>query len=163
MKEKFNLKVVLCVLLGLLLVAPALVQAKGEMGKELKEMKAEIIKKLNLAPDKEKAFMAVDEKYAAERKDIIAGLQQSQKDLQAALAAATPDEAKVKDLVSAITSGQDKLFASFKNQRDEELAQLSPVQQGKYLLALTQWRHKMMEKCMKEEGAMKMKEKSKKK
>ena len=101
--------------------------------------------------------MAVDDKYAAERTKIIADLKKSQGELKTALAAAKPDEAKIKDLVSAITSGQDKLFASFKDQRDEELALLSPMEQGKYLLALTEWRHKMMEKCMKEEAGKKKK------
>jgi hypothetical protein len=107
--------------------------------------------------------MAVDDKYAAERQKIIADLKQSQKDLQGALAAAKPEEARVKDLVSALTAGQDKLFASFKDQRDEELALLSPVDQGKYLLAMSQWRHKMMEKCVKEVSEKKMRKESGKK
>ena len=142
------------------LVVPALAQAKGEMEGHLKELKGQILKQMKLAPDKEKAFMAVDDKYAAERQKIIADLKKSQEDLRTALAAAKPDEAKVKDLVSALTAGQDKLFASFKSQRDEELALLSPVDQGKYLLAMSQWRHEMMEKCMKEASEKKMKEKT---
>jgi len=158
MKGKANFKVgALCAVLGLLLLVPAVGQAKGKMDGQLKEMKGQILKQMKLAPDKEKAFMAVDDKYAAERKGIIADLKKSQGDLKTALAAAKPDEAKVKDMVSALTAGQDKLFASFKNQRDEELALLSPVEQGQYLLALTSWRHKMMEKCMKEEIGKKKK------
>lgn len=162
MKGKFNFKLgALCVILGVLLLVPAFGQAKEKMEGQLKELKVKILKKMKLAPDKEKAFMEVDDKYAAERKGIIADLKKSQGELKAALAAAKPDEAKIKDLVSAITAGQDKLFASFKDQRDAELALLSPVEQGKYLLAMTSWRHGMMEKCMKEE-ARKPKEKSKK-
>lgn len=161
MKGKFNFKMgALCAILGVLLLVPALAQAKGEMEGQLKEMKGQILKQMKLAPDKEKAFMAVDDKYAAERQQIIAGLKQSQKDLQGAVAAAKPDKGKVNDLVGALTAGQDKLFASFKNQRDEELALLSPVDQGKYLLALSQWRHEMMQKCMQEESGKKMKEQS---
>lgn len=157
MKSQGNFKLMaLCAILAMLLVVPALVQAKGEMGGQLKELKGQILKQLKLAPDKEKAFMAVDDKFAAERQKIIAGLKQSQKDLQGALAAAKPDEAKIKDLVGTLTAGQDKLFASFKNQRDEELALLSPVDQGRYLLAMSQWRKEMMEKCMKEELGKKM-------
>jgi hypothetical protein len=38
------------------------------------------------------------------------------------------------------------MFASFKNQRDEELALMTPVEQAKYLMVLGQWRQKMMEK-----------------
>jgi hypothetical protein len=151
----------LCAILGLLLVVPVLVQAKtdkkGEMEGRLKELKAQILKKMKLAPDKEKSFMEVDDKYAAERQKIIADLKKSQEELKTALAEAKPDEGKVKDLVSNITSGQDKLFASFKNQRDEELGLLTPVEQGKYLLAMSQWRHQMMGKYMKEEAAKKKK------
>ncbi len=153
MKANFNFKLAaLCAILAVALLVPALAQAKGDMEKQLKEMKEQILKPMKLAPDKEKAFMAVDDKYAAERKEIIAGLKKSQADLKTALAAEKPDEAKVKDAVSALTAGQDKLFASFKSQRDEELALLTPEQQGQYLLAMSQWRRQMMEKCMKEEA-----------
>ena len=79
-------------------------------------------------------------------KTIIAGVKKANDDLQAAMATANPDEAKLKELVSALTAGQDKMFASFKNQRDEELALMTPAEQAKYLLILGQWRQKMMEK-----------------
>ena len=148
MKGRFNFKLAaLCAILSVMLIAPALVQAKDEKGEEYyKKHKAEIIKELKLAPDKEKAVMAVEDKYSAKRKEIIAGLKKNQEDLKAALAAASPDEAKVKELVSALTSGMDSLFNSFKSQRDEELAQMTPLEQGKYLLALGHWHHEMMEK-----------------
>jgi len=158
MKGKFNFKLgALCAILGVLLLIPALGLAKEKWEGQLKELKGQILKKMKLAPDKEKAFMAVDDKYAAARQELIAGLKKSQGELKTALAADKPDEAKIKDLVSAITAGQDKLFASFKDQRDEELALLSPVEQGKYLLAMTNWRQKMMEKCMKDEAGKKKK------
>ena len=105
-----------------------------------------MIKELKLAPEKEKAMLAVEDKYAAERKEIIAGVKKANEDLQAAMAAANPDEAKLKELVSALTAGQDKIFASYKNQRDEELALMTPVEQAKYLMVLGQWRQKMMDK-----------------
>ncbi len=38
------------------------------------------------------------------------------------------------------------MFASFKNQRDEELALMTPAEQAKYLIILGQWRQKMMNK-----------------
>ena len=79
-------------------------------------------------------MLAVGVKYAAERKEIVAGVKKANDDLQAALAAANPDEAKLKELVSAVTAGQDKMFTSSKNQRDEELALMTPAEQGKYLL-----------------------------
>jgi hypothetical protein len=38
---------------------------------------------------------------------------------------------------------------SFKFQLDEELAMMTPVQQGQYLLTLHKWREAMMEEYMK--------------
>lgn len=148
MKSKFNFKLAaLCAILSVMLVAPALVQAKDKKGAEYyKKHKEQIIKELKLAPDKEKAVLAVEDKYAAKRKEIIADLKKNNEELGTTLKAATPDEAKVKELVTALTTGQDSLFNSFKSQRDEELAQMTPVEQGKYLLALGHWRHEMMEK-----------------
>ena len=147
MKGKFNFKLgALCAILSAMLVMPALGQAKGEEAAVQKEQKDQMIKELKLAPEKEKAVLAVADKYAKERKDIVAGVKKANDDLQAALAAANPDEAKLKELVSALTAGQDKMFASFKNQRDEELALMTPVEQAKYLMVLGQWRQKMMNK-----------------
>jgi hypothetical protein len=91
-------------------------------------------------------MLAVEEKYASERQGIIAGVKKTNEELRAAMATANPDEAKLKELVSALTAGQDKMFASFKNQRDEELALMTPAEQAKYLLVLAQWRQKMMDK-----------------
>ena len=147
MKGKFNFKLgALCAVLRAMLLMPALGQAKGEEAAVQKDKKDQIIKELKLAPEKEKAVLAVADKYAAERKDIVAGVKKANVDLQAELAAATPDEAKLKGLVSALTAGQDKMFTSFKNQRDEELALMSPVEQAKYLMVLGKWRQKMMDK-----------------
>jgi hypothetical protein len=147
MKGKFNFKLgALCAVLGAMLLMPALGQAKGEEAAVQKDKKDQIIKELKLAPEKEKAVLAVADKYAAERKDIVAGVKKANVDLQAELATATPDEAKLKGLVSALTAGQDKMFTSFKNQRDEELALMSPVEQAKYLMVLGQWRQKKMDK-----------------
>jgi hypothetical protein len=147
MSRKFNFKLVaLCALVSAMLVMPALVQAKGEEAAVQKDKRDQMIKELKLTPEKEKAVLAVAGKYAKERKEIVAGVKKTNDDLQAALAAANPDEAKLKALVGALTDGQDKMFASFKNQRDEELALMTPAEQGKYLLVLGQWRQKMMDK-----------------
>jgi hypothetical protein len=147
MSRKFNVKLVaLCTLVSAMLLMPALGQAKGEEAAVHKAKKDQMIKELKLAPEKEKAVLAVEDKYARERETIIAGVKKANDDLQAALAAGTPDEAKLKELVSALTAGQDKMFASFKNQRDEELALMTPAEQAKYLIILGQWRQKMMDK-----------------
>ena len=155
MKGKFNFKLgALCAILGAMLLMPALGQAKGEEAAVQKDKKDQMIKELKLAPEKEKAVLAVADKYAKERKDIVAAMRKANDDLQTALAAAKPDEAKLKELVSALTAGQDKMFATFKNQRDEELALMTAGEQGKYLLEMGNWRQEMMNK-MKESGKKK--------
>ncbi len=132
-------------MVGALLLVPALAwgQAKDDQREQFKARKVEIIKSLQLPPDREKDLEAIENKYAKEREAIIAGLRTADADLEEALKASKPDEGKVKGLVSAITRGQERLFTTFKNQRDEELVLMTPVQQAKYLTALSHWRHQM--------------------
>ncbi len=147
MSRKLNFKLVaLCTLVSAMLVMPALGQVKGEAAANYKAQMDQIIKELKLPPEKEKAVLAVEDKYARERKTIVDDVKKANDNLVAALAAAPPDEAKLKELVSALTADQDKMFASFKNQRDEELALMTPAEQAKYLIILGQWRQKMMKK-----------------
>ena len=147
MKGKINLKFALLgAVLSVMLLAPALSQAKEGKAEQFKKARLQMIKQLKLSPDKEKAVLAVEDKYAAQRKEIIPGLKKDKEALQAALAVPKPDEAKVQGLVAALTGNMDKLFSSFKSQRDEELALMTPVEQGKYLMAMMQWREKMMGK-----------------
>ena len=151
MKGKFNFKLgVLCAILGAMLVMPALGQAKEDSWGEMHKMRrATAVKELQLSPEKAKDFNAVEEKYAKERQLLIERLKKSQAELQTAVAAATPDEAKLKGLVTAIRADQDKMAQSFKSQLDEELALMTPVQQGQYLLTLHKWREEMMQEHMK--------------
>ena len=73
-------------------------------------------------------------------------MKKANEDLRAAFAAANPDEAKLKELVRALTTGQDNLFASYKNERDEELALMTPAEQGGVSCScLGQWRQKKMD------------------
>ena len=144
------LSVVISLILTGLLLIPALGQAKEGEGARYKEKRNQMIKELKLAPEKEKTVLAVEDKYAGERKEIVAGVKKTNEDMQAALKAANPDEAKLKELVSALTAGQDKMFTSFKNQRDEELSLMTPAEQAKYLLVRGQWLQKMMDTCTKE-------------
>jgi Spy/CpxP family protein refolding chaperone len=148
MKSMFNFKLAaLCAILSAMLVAPALGQGKAGPEEQFKQHRIQMIKELKFAPDKEKAVLAVEEKYDGQRKELITSLKKTKDDLQAALAVAKPDEAKVKELVSALTSGMDSLFNSFKSQREEELAVMTPVEQGKYLLMLSKMREEMMKKA----------------
>jgi Spy/CpxP family protein refolding chaperone len=147
MKGKFNFTLgVLCTILSAMLLMPSLGQAKEGEGAQYKEQKDQMIKELKFAPEKEKAIMVVEDKYARQRQEIMASVNKINNDLQAALAAANPDEAKLKELVSAMIAGQDKMFASFNNQRKEELSLMTPAEQAKYLIVLGQWRQKFMEK-----------------
>ena len=66
-------------------------------------------------------------------------LRQNENDLETALAAPQPDENKISHLVNALIAAHDQLFETFKSQRQEEMALLTPVQRGKFLLALKKW------------------------
>ena len=74
----------------------------------------------------------------------MAGLKKSKEDLQApASAVPSPDEAKIKGLVDGFIAAEVKLFNSFKNELNEEMAQMTPIQQSKYLMAMEKWRQDM--------------------
>jgi Spy/CpxP family protein refolding chaperone len=148
-KANFLSAVIPLILTGLFLV-PALSQAKEDSWGEMHKMRrATAVKELKLSPEKAKDFNAVEEKYAKDRQEIIGRLKKSQAELQNAVAAPTPDEAKIKGLVTAIRADQDKMANSFKFQIDEELSLMTPLQQGKYLLTLHKWREEMMQEHMK--------------
>ena len=148
-KAHFLSVVISLILTGLFLV-PALAQAKEDSWGEMHKMRrATAVKELKLSPEKAKDFNAVEEKYAKERQELIERLKTSQAELQTAVAAANPDAAKIKGLVTAIRADQDKMAQSFKSQLDEELALMTPVQQGQYLLTLHKWREEMMQEHMK--------------
>jgi len=142
--------VVFSLILAALFLVPALGQAKEDSWGEMHKMRrATAVKELKLSPEKAKDFNAVEDKYAKERQELIERLKKSQAELQTVMAAGTPDEAKIKGLVTAIRADQDKMAQSFKSQLDEELALMTPVQQGQYLLTLHKWREEMMEEQMK--------------
>ena len=151
MKAKFNVRfLALWIIGGALFLLPSLhpAQAKEGSWERMKE-KLTIIKELNdlkLGPEKEAALLEVDQKYAKERKGVVAALKKSQGDLQAALAAATQDEEKIKNLVSAANAAQDKLFASFKMERDEAMALMTPRQQGQFIMVMGNWYQEMMKR-----------------
>jgi Spy/CpxP family protein refolding chaperone len=148
-KAHFLSVVISLILTGFFLV-PALVQAKEDSWSEMHKMRrATVVKELKLSPEKASAFNAVEEKYAKDRQALIESLKKSHAELANALAAATPDEAKIKGLVGAIRANKDNMVKSFKSQLDEELALMTPVQQGQYLNLLHKWREQMMEEHLK--------------
>ena len=148
-KAHFLSVVISLILTGLFLV-PALGQAKEDSWGEMHKMRrATAVKELKLSPEKAKDFNAVEEKYAKDRQELIERLKKSHIELENALAAATPDEAKIKGLVAALRANKDNMVKSFKSQQDEELALMTPVQQGQYLNLLHKWREEMMQEHMK--------------
>jgi len=147
MKRHINFKLLAfgAILSGLLLV-PALGQAKETDGGMHQEWKAKLAKELKLSPEKEKQFAAVEDKYGNVRKGIYEGLKKAQSDLEGALAAPKPEEAKIKGLVKSITEAQDRLLTTYKSERNDEMAVLSVMEQGRYLAILYKWRQEMYEK-----------------
>jgi hypothetical protein len=150
MKGKLIVKLgVLCTILSFLLVMPAMAQTgqtNEALGKQLKDYKDKILKDLKIAPDKQKALSAVEEKYSLMRGEIVSKSDKAWKDLQAALAAPKADEAGLKAAIAAYIDAQAQLFTSFRKQLDEELTQMTPIQQGKYLVAMEKWREQCMPK-----------------
>ena len=150
MKGKLIFKLgALSTMLSFLLVVPALGQTgqtNEELGKQLKDYKAKIYEEIKVSPDQEKKLAAVEEKASVARGEIVDGSKKALDNLQAAVAAAKPDEAKVKEAVSAFVAAQTKLFSSFRGELDEELALMNPIQQGKYLVAMEKWRQQCMPK-----------------
>lgn len=133
-----------------LVLFPAWGEGKEGFWDEMHKMhRASLVQELQLSPEKAKDFNALEERYGKERDELVEGLKKSHAELQNALAAAPPDEARIKGLVAAILAGQQRLVHSFESQRDKEFAMMTPVQQGKYLMLLHKWREEMMEEHMK--------------
>lgn len=129
---------------------PAFGQGKDQFWDEMhKKHRAIMCQELGLSPEKTKGCDDLEERYGKERQEIVDRLRKSQAELQNALAAPTPNDAKIKGLTAAILADQDNLTNSFKSQRDEEFAMMSPVQQGKYIMLLHKWREEMIEEHMK--------------
>ncbi len=137
-------------ILALALVVPALAQEKKAPGKEMgalfKKERAKLCGELKLSPDKAKEFMAIGDKYDQQRQEIIEQIKKNEGELKAAVAASPPDEAKIKGLVDDAVANQEKFLDTFKDQRKEEMALLTPMQQAKYLLILMKWHQTMYEK-----------------
>jgi Spy/CpxP family protein refolding chaperone len=149
MKAPKNVRILALWIMGvaLLLLPPVnMAQAKGggweRMQGQIKIMKD--LNKLKLGPEKEAALLALNQKYAKERRELAAGLKKKRGALRAALAAAPPDEGKIKGLVNAASAAQDKLLASFKMERDEAMALMTPVQQAQFILVMDNWYQEMM-------------------
>ncbi len=130
----------LVLLMTAMLLTPGNCQAQAEAtGRRYKLEWDNLVKELNLAPEKAEKFQAIGAKYSETRKALVEKLSQNETDLEKAVASPTPDEAKIQELVPGIIAAHNQLFESFKAQRQEEMTLLTPLQQAKYLLALKKW------------------------
>ncbi|MFA5110847.1 MAG: hypothetical protein WC443_05530 [Desulfobaccales bacterium] len=136
----------LALFLAASLLIPALGQAKEEPADKGKAQWQQLIKNLNMAPDKAKSFQAVEEKYGQIRQDITAQIKQNEDDLEKAMGATQPDDTKLKELVANVIAGHKKLFETFKEERQAEMALLTPMQQAKFLLELKKWYQEMCDR-----------------
>jgi Spy/CpxP family protein refolding chaperone len=128
----------LLVVVALLALGPG--QTWGEPGPSYSRIEQETLcKDLGMTPEQAKAFQAIGDKFDKSRQAIVADLKNKENDLEKALATPKPDEQKIKGLVAEITQSHDQLFQTLKSQRQEEMALLNPVQQGKFVLALKKW------------------------
>jgi Spy/CpxP family protein refolding chaperone len=136
--------------LGLLLVAallaPAAAPAVQDPGNAYEMQREKLCKDLNLTPEKSKEFKGVEDKFRQSRKEIVDRMRQSEGELEKALAAPQPEEGKIKQLVAAITADHGKLLDSFRGQRQEEMALLTPVQQGQFIICLRKWHTEIRDK-----------------
>jgi Spy/CpxP family protein refolding chaperone len=145
MEQKFKVR---CVIMGMLLVLgllwPVPGQAREAGADSYAEQREQLINDLKLSPEKAKAFMSVGGHWDQIRQNLIEGIKKNEADLETALAAPQPDENKINQLVSGLIVAHDQLFETFKSQRQEEMALLTPVQRGKFLLALKKWHEERM-------------------
>jgi hypothetical protein len=131
---------VLSVLVGI----PSLAPAKEEGQIDSTAFRAQLLKTLNLRPDKARIFVQVEEKYDRIRQEALERINKSAEQLEKVLAGGKPDEGKLKELTTAMVGDQDILVNTYKFRRDETMAVLTPVQQGEYLLFTWKWQQKLL-------------------
>jgi Spy/CpxP family protein refolding chaperone len=118
MKSKDFWRPGLALLLTAMLLIPGIGQAQAEPAAGHYKLEWEkLVKELNLTPEKAEEFQAIGARYLQTRKDLIEKLKKDESDLEKAVAAPQPDEAKIKELVPVIIAGHNQLFESFKAQR----------------------------------------------
>jgi Spy/CpxP family protein refolding chaperone len=145
MKSNDFWRMSLGLLMVVMLLAPGHSQAQAGPAKADYKLEWEkLVKELNLTPQKAAEFQAVGAKYSQIRKGIIESLRKNENDLEKAVAAPQANEAKIEKLVPLIIADHNQLFESFKLQRQEEMALLTPLQQAQYLLALKKWHEKKL-------------------
>jgi Spy/CpxP family protein refolding chaperone len=130
----------LVLLVAALFLTPGNFEAQAApLGSQYKLEWERLVKDLNLTPEKAAEFLALGTKYSQTRQSLIEKLKKNETDLEKAVTGPKPDEVKIKELVPVVIADHNQLFESFKAQRQDEMALLTPLQQAKYLLALKKW------------------------
>jgi len=137
-KGRWQRQVAVMLMAALMLLGAAAARGQSRGGFSEAERQT-LVRELGLTPEQARNFQAIGDKYDKAREGISGTIAVQESDLEKALAAAKPDDARIKELVSAVIAGHDQLFQSLKEQRQEEMAMLTPVQQGKFVLALKRW------------------------
>lgn len=146
--------VVVCCLLTVLLALPMTGAAKEEHGAKHKEMRAQLMKDLNLSAEQSKQLTELEEKFSKQRLDLYQQLHKGFADLKQAMAAKPANEKKVADAVAGIVEVKDKLMDNYQKWWHEEVNLLKPEQKGHYLMAMNKWWKEIMTgHCMKEMSA----------
>jgi hypothetical protein len=145
MVQKFSIRfIVVGMLLLLGLWLPGSGQAQRADAVNCAEQREQLLKDLNISPDRSKAFMSVGAHWDQVREDLVKEIKKNETDLETALGAPQPDDTKINHLVSSLIAEHDELFETFKSQRREEMALLTILQRGKFLLALKKWHERQM-------------------
>jgi hypothetical protein len=161
--DKTNLKfLVLGIVFGILVGTPSLASANEGLQNENQALRGHLVETLKLSGYKAKTFMETDEKYDRIRQEAIERINKSEDALEKLLSGEKPDEGKLKELIAVIASDQDILVNTYKLRRDETMRMLTPVQQGKYLLATWRWQQKLLQKYGKQKTGPKQGQEKKK-
>jgi hypothetical protein len=142
-----NLKLLVAgVVLSILVGTPSLAPATEDAQSASEAFRVHLINTLNLRPDKARIFLQVEEKYDRIRQESLERINKSGEQLEKLLSGEKPDEAKLKELTTAMAGDQNILVNTYKARRDEIMATLTPVQQGEYLLATWKLQQKLLGK-----------------
>ena len=107
---------------------------KDQITNYTRKQKENIVNKLDLRPEKAKEFHTLGEKYERDRKEISNELAKKKVELIKLMIVKSPDHAKIRDVVKAISEADCKLIISRIEQEEAELALLTPEQQARYLV-----------------------------
>lgn len=115
--------------------------ATSEAQRRIQILRAwEITRALKLSPDEAAKVLTVLATYDEKRREALSKMRGASKNLRKLTRTKTPDEPGVKAEVDTYLSARDSLNQAVREEFDELRKLLSPLQQGKYLLAQAKFR-----------------------